>query len=120
VDIRGLLILTSGLLLSACTKSALPLPPTGPNEGTVPIIIPHPPPPVRAEMIPARPGEQVVWIDGVWTWDRRRWVWQGGRWEVPPTGAFYTQPKIVHLPDGSLGYFPGGWQTRKSPKSPAP
>jgi len=112
VDIRGLLILAGSLLVFGCNKSVLPLPPMGPNESTTPIVVPYPPPAARAEIIPPKPGERVVWIDGTWIWDRRRWVWQRGRWEVPPTGAHYALSKIVEMPDGSLNWYPGGWQTR--------
>jgi hypothetical protein len=114
VDIRGLLILCGGLLVMGCKKSALPLPRLGPNEHTAPIVVPYPPPPARPEIITPMPGERVVWIDGSWTWDRRRWIWQRGRWEAPPTGAHYALSKIVHFPDGTLGWIPGGWQTRTS------
>jgi len=110
VDIRGFLIVTGGLFVVACSKSALPLPRTGPNEGT-PIVVPYPPPTARAEIILPKPGDRVVWIDGEWTWDRRRWIWQRGRWEVPPTGAHYATSKIVPMPNGSLGWVAGGWQT---------
>ena len=111
MDIRGLLILPIGLWVMACNKSALPLPISGPNEGAAPVVVPYPPPAARAEIIPAKPGNRVVWIDGSWTWDRRHWVWQRGRWEVPPKGAHYATAKVEPLPDGSLGWFVGGWQT---------
>lgn len=110
MDIRGLLILPFGLWVMACNKSALPLPISGPNEGTTLIVVPYPPPAARAEIIPPKPGNRVVWIDGSWTWDRRHWVWQRGRWEVPPKGAHYATAKIVPMPDGSLGWIVGGWQ----------
>lgn len=110
VKIRGLLYLSVGLFVMACNKSALPLPKTGPNEGTTPVIVPYPPPAARPEIITTKPGDRVVWIDGMWTWDRRRWVWQRGNWEVPPKGAHYATSKVVPMPDGSLGWFAGGWQ----------
>ena len=110
MDLRGLVIPICGLLLMACNRSALPLPPTGPNGGKNPIIVPYPPPPARAEIIPQKAGERVVWIDGSWSWDRRRWIWQKGRWEVPPKGSYYATSKTVEMPDGTIGWLPGGWQ----------
>jgi hypothetical protein len=110
VDIRGFLIVFVCLFVGACSKSVLPLPPSGPNEGTSPVVVPYPPPAARPEIIPAKPGNQVVWVDGVWLWDRRRWVWQMGKWEVPPKGAYYATAKIVPLADGTLGWVAGGWQ----------
>jgi hypothetical protein len=99
------------MFVMACNRSALPLPKTTPNKGTSPTTVPYPPPPARAEIIPQKAGERVVWVDGSWNWDQRRWVWQKGRWEVPPKGAHYRLSKIMRLPDGSLGWLPGGWQT---------
>lgn|GEM_PF-4570692 len=110
MDIRGLLISSGCLWLGACNESALPLPKAGPNQTQSAIVVPYPPPPARPEIVPAKTGDRVVWIDGAWSWDRRRWVWQRGRWEVPPTGAHHALPKLEQLPDGSLGWYPGGWQ----------
>ena len=114
MDIRGLVMVCGGLWVAGCNKSALPLPRMGPNEGATPVVVPYPPPPARAEIIPARPGDLVVWIDGSWVWDRRRWVWQRGRWEAPPTGAHYALSKIEQMPNGTLRWFPAGWQTRNA------
>lgn len=112
MDIRGILISSFALAAMGCNQSALPLPKMGPNENTAYTIIPFPPPAAKAEIIPTKPGNRVVWVDGSWTWDRRRWVWQKGKWEVPPSGkAHYALAKVLHLPDGSLGWVPGGWQT---------
>lgn len=111
MDIRGFLIFCWGLFVLGCNRSALPLPAMGPNQNSSYTTIPFPPPAPKAEVIPPKPGNRVVWIDGSWTWDRRRWVWQKGKWAVPPTGAHYALAKIVQLPDGSLGWVPGGWQT---------
>lgn len=112
MGIRGFVILFCGMFVMACNRSALPLPEARPNEGNSPTIVPYPPPAARAEIIPIKPGERVVWIDGSWNWDRRRWVWQKGRWEVPPTGAYYRLSKILRLPDGTIGWIPGGWKTK--------
>lgn len=110
MDIRGFLIVFVFSFVMACSKSVLPLPPSGPNEGTSSVVVPYPPPAARPEIIPAKPGNRVVWVDGVWSWDRRRWVWQKGKWEVPPKGAHYATAKIVPLADGTLGWIAGGWQ----------
>jgi WXXGXW repeat (2 copies) len=110
VDLRGFLMLICGLLVISCNRSALPLPRTGPNGGKNPTIVPYPPPAARAEIIPVKPGNHVVWVDGSWNWDRRRWVWQKGRWEIPPKGSYYALPKIVEMPDGTIGWLVGGWQ----------
>ncbi|MBK9261353.1 MAG: hypothetical protein IPM54_16310 [Polyangiaceae bacterium] len=112
-------MLSGSLVLSACNKSALPLPKMGANESTTSITVPYPPPPARPEIVPPKAGDRVVWIDGAWIWDRRRWVWQRGRWEVPPTGAHYAHAKIVQLPDGTLGWVPGGWQMPNQQSAPA-
>lgn len=109
MDIRGLVIALCGIFVMACDKSALPLPRTGPNTNKGMTVVPYPPPAARAEIIPPKPGSRVVWVDGTWNWDRRRWIWQRGRWEAPPTGAYYASAKITRLPDGTIGWTPGGW-----------
>ena len=41
------------------------------------------PPPMREEVIIARPSREHVWIRGYWDRDGDRWAWREGRWERP-------------------------------------
>jgi hypothetical protein len=42
-------------------------------------------PPPRQEVVPAKPGQNLVWQPGHWRWDGRDYVWIGGRW-IEPAG----------------------------------
>jgi hypothetical protein len=44
------------------------------------------PPPLRAEVRPAPPGPNAVWIDGYWDWRARQYVWIEGHWDRHPRG----------------------------------
>ena len=43
-----------------------------------------PPPPLRVEVRPARPGPKAVWVPGHWKWRGRArgHVWIPGHWKV--------------------------------------
>ena len=47
------------------------------------IIRVAPPRPVVERRI-VRPGPQHIWIAGYHRWDGRAYVWEPGRWELPP------------------------------------
>ncbi len=42
------------------------------------------PPPLRAEVIPRRPGAGYIWVPGYWSRGPRGYLWVAGRYEVPP------------------------------------
>lgn len=108
------LILVALVVLAGCGGSPIPLPEMGPHVREAPVLVPYPPPAARVEIVPARPGKKEVWIDGEWTWERRRWVWRRGHWEVPPPNSYWAPPVTVRQADGSLGFFGGGWRTKGS------
>jgi hypothetical protein len=87
------------IALPACSARPLPLPAVGPH--TAPIEswpeISTPPPAVEAEEIGPRPGPAFVWIDGQWAYQplSHRWVWEQGRWCVPPPGSVYYAPAQI-------------------------
>jgi hypothetical protein len=45
---------------------------------------PPPPPPPQAEVVPASPGPDYVWVGGYHRWDGHRYVWVGGRYNRRP------------------------------------
>jgi len=45
---------------------------------------PPPPPPNVAEVFPAAPTPNALWIPGAWSFDGRAYAWSAGHWEVPP------------------------------------
>jgi len=115
VDFFRVLILSVALALFGCARS-LPLPEIGPHVGEAPVVVPYPAPPARVEVVPERPGEKEVWVDGQWIWSVRRWVWQRGGWQVPPPNSYYAPPVTLRQPDGTLAHFQGGWRTKREIK----
>src|SRR5690606_4140237 len=94
----------------ACASARLPAPAyTGhPTDALQPV--PYPPPAPHVEDVPPRPSDDVVWIDGEWTWQTRRWVWRPGRWVRPPAGARYAPWTTVRDEDGNLYAAAGTWR----------
>jgi hypothetical protein len=90
------LLLGSWLAVCGCSAAPFPMPPVGPH--TMPLgswpEISTPPPAVEAEEIGARPGPAYLWIDGQWAYQplSHRWVWEQGKWCVPPPGTVYYAP----------------------------
>lgn len=97
------------LVLAAC-GSSLPTPVTGthPPGCAAFVEVPYPPPPARVEMIPEKPREGAVWVDGEWAWRGKRWSWEKGGWAMPPEG-FYAPWVLVRREDGSLYHVRGRW-----------
>jgi hypothetical protein len=106
--LRVVVLACSGFAL-ACGPTLSHPPYTTQPPGAL-VLVDQPPPPARVEILPARPDESVVWIDGEWTWRRGRWAWMPGRWVVPPKGAKYSAWTFVRGSDGELWYAPGVWR----------
>jgi hypothetical protein len=103
--------------LVACAVVAcgdrLPHPAYSPQPTSALSEVTFPPPPARAEWVPARPSEDAVWLDGEWLWRRRQWAWNPGRWVVAPQGTTYAPWTSVRSEDGTLFYAPGAWHDAK-------
>ena len=67
-----------------------------------------PPPAVRVEHRPARPGPEYVWVAGYWyPGEHNHYVWHSGYWSRPPyEGARWVAPRRA---DGQFyaGYWDG-------------
>ena len=90
---------------------ALPTPPSGEHVGETPVLVPFPPPPARADIVPDMPKamKKPVWVDGQWMWHATRWVWEPGQWVDLPPKQIYARPTIVRLSDGKLHWFAGAF-----------
>jgi hypothetical protein len=97
-----------------------PSPPYSPQPTSALVPVPIEPPPARAERVPPRPSDRAVWIDGEWSWRRRRWVWTPGRWVEPPSGLTYSPWVTVRGADGTLYFAPSAWRTARGETAPAP
>jgi hypothetical protein len=101
-----------GAIVVACSSS-LPTPKTGPHPPNVTsyIEVPFPPPAAHVEVIPPKPREGAVWMDGEWDWEGKSWVWESGGWITPPEKA-YLAPWVTYRQDnGKLLFAPGSWHT---------
>jgi hypothetical protein len=66
-----------------------------------------PPPAVRVEHRPVRPGPDYIWVGGYWYPVDGHYVWHGGYWSRPPyAGAHWVAP---HREGGQFyeGYWDG-------------
>jgi hypothetical protein len=109
-------------LVAGCATAAIPHPTYAPQPTSALNPISHEPPPARIETIPARPASPAgtVWVDGEWSWHRRRWRWTPGRWVAPPEGATYSPWVTVRGPDGQLYFAQAEWRDAKGAVIPAP
>jgi WXXGXW repeat (2 copies) len=68
-----------------------------------------PPRPI-VEHRPPRPSPHHIWIAGYHRWDGRAYVWEPGRWEVPPREhAVWVAPRWEHRPGGYV-FIEGRWR----------
>ena len=79
-----------------------------------------PPPPLRPEVVPARPDEDAVWQDGEWSWDGTRYRWTNGAWVAPAPGLKLAPWALVRRSDGQLFYSPSVWYDASGAVAPAP
>lgn len=106
-ELRCTLLAPVLAVLAAC-GSSLPLPRTGPHlPDDLSVVVPYPPPPARAEVVPPPGADNLVWFDGEWQWRSRRWVWLAGRWDAMPPGSSYAPATTVRRADGALVWFAG-------------
>lgn len=100
--------LVSGLVCG-CARS-LPHPRYMAQPSSALVEVSRPWPPARVEVIPARPREGAVWVDGEWIWRRGRWAWLAGRWVMAAAGTAFSPSVFVRGADGRLWYAPGEWR----------
>lgn len=108
----------AGLLIGAgavaCGYARLPQPRYVRQPTSALVEVPYPPPPARAEFVPARPRDGAVWLDGEWLWQGRRWAWRRGRWVIPSPGAAFSPRALVRNEAGTLFWAEGRWRDAKT------
>jgi hypothetical protein len=72
------------------------------------IIVTVPPPPPRAERVPA-PRHGYIWAPGYWRWDGHHHVWVAGRWEKERPGYHWAAPRWEER-DGRHHFEGGRWE----------
>jgi hypothetical protein len=116
-----LLGLIAAALALACASS-LPAPETRahPLDATNRIEVPYPPPAARVEIVPPKPREGAVWVDGEWSWQGKQWTWELGGWVMPPAKAYFSPWIALRLADGKLVFWPGAWHKEDGQILPKP
>ena len=101
----------AGLLGSGAARAGFPPPPPPPPlPGDLHVhIVSEAPPPLRHEVVIARPSDHHVWVSGYWHHGGPGWVWVSGRWVVPPRPhAYWVSAHYGHV-SGGWRYVPGHW-----------
>jgi WXXGXW repeat (2 copies) len=74
------------------------------------VVVKVRPPALKVEHRPARPGPNYVWVGGYHRWDGNAYVWEPGRWEVPPhEHAVWVAPRWEHR-NGGYVFVAGRWK----------
>ncbi|MCL2723524.1 MAG: hypothetical protein FWD69_03715 [Polyangiaceae bacterium] len=105
----------------SCGGSPLARPPRVQVKSEDYVAVPFPPRPPLVEVVPPRPRNDAVWVDGGWDWDGDRYRWTAGSWVIAPEGARFARWVIVRRnTDGQLFFAPSGWRDTNSHPIPAP
>jgi hypothetical protein len=82
------------------------------------------PPPLRVEVIPARPSAGHVWIPGHWIWRNGVHEWAVGHWALPPEPGYVWEPARWVAEGGQWAFYEGHWRLAAPPPAvvyqPAP
>jgi len=98
-------------LLAGPAIAQIPIPPL-PNLEVH--IAQGPPPAVRYEHRPHRPGSDYVWVAGQYDWQDGRWAWIPGRWDRPEVrGVTWVRPRYVRDGSSTYRYEPGHWSNQR-------
>jgi hypothetical protein len=74
------------------------------------VVVRVAPPRAVVEHRDVRPSRNHVWIAGYHRWDGNAYVWEKGRWEVPPKPhAKWVAPRWNHRKDGYV-FAEGHWR----------
>ena len=74
------------------------------------IVVGVKPPRLLVERRPVRPTAGHVWIGGYHRWDGHAYVWEPGRWDLPPRPhAVWVAPRWEHRSNGYV-LIEGRWR----------
>ena len=80
------------------------------NAGAADVIVRIAPPRIVVEHRGPPPSRTHVWISGYHRWDGNAYVWEKGRYEVPPREhAVWVAPRWEHRRDGYV-FVEGRWK----------
>lgn len=104
--------------LESLPAPASELSPGQPPEAVPPRAIadsPLDPPPPRAEVMPAEPSPDHVWIAGHWERDPDKWTWVEGEWIKPPFLPVRWVPGYWRHQLGKFHWVSGHWADGDGP-----
>lgn len=100
-------------LSMACGSPSLPGPKLVAHPSTDLAPVEYPPPPARAEVVPAKPDGDAVWVDGEWSFRGKKWRWHRGRWVEHRSELRFAPWTAVRSQDGQLYVAEGRWVDAK-------
>jgi hypothetical protein len=74
-------------------------------------VAPFPPPPRRAEIPPAVPATDLLWLEGHWNWDGAKYVWTPGRYSPRPAPTANWLPGYWEEQSGGWTWTDGRWDS---------
>ena len=83
--------------------------PPGLRRAPVEVVVVKPPPPLRVEVVLARPSARHVWVPGYWIWSDG-YVWMPGVWMAPPEPAAVWVAPRFETRSGVSVYISGYWK----------
>lgn len=76
------------------------------------VIVKEAPPAAVREVRPRAPGRDLVWVDGCWRHDGRRYVWSPGRYETARPRQVYVNPRWEKVREG-YRFHEGFWKAER-------
>ena len=74
------------------------------------IVVKVKPPALKVEHRPDRPSPKHVWVGGYHRWDGNAYVWEPGKWDLPPREhAVWVAPRWEHRGGGYV-FVEGRWK----------
>lgn len=106
---QGALLALAIMLVSGCVHRERVVHEKPTSEVGVEVVVSQAPPLPEVESMNAAPGPGYVWVPGEWDW-RGQWVWQHGRWALPPrAGAIWVSSRYETRGDSKV-FIRGGWK----------
>jgi hypothetical protein len=81
--------------------------------GDTTVVVDSPPPAPTSqpqELVPAQPSPGSIWIAGHYSYTGSGYVWEPGRWEMPPAGAQRWMPPAWVRQGNGYVYVRGHWE----------
>jgi hypothetical protein len=112
--------LALSFLVCAACSSALPEPLPIRQHPRAYQQVPYPPPAAFVELIPEKPDDRALWVDGHWSFQGKRYYWRRGGWVIPQPDSRYANCRIRYGSDGTISFAEAGFYDAQGNKLPDP